>query len=153
CLDLAHGIWLGQDRIAFHPIYRVRQSMAVAISRLRDPPLHGYLAYQSVLDALNRNGFAVNANDVGPHLDFAGWRALFSDPDAVERALNEAKTTPIDTALPPQPIIINELAYADFIYIGFRLFGVHMSSLYYLCFILLGISCLLFIIEFRTSPF
>ena len=38
CLDVFHGLSLGQDRTGFHPIYRFRQSLAVAISRLHDPP-------------------------------------------------------------------------------------------------------------------
>ena len=34
-LDFAHGIWLGQHNIGFHPLYRLRQSTAVAISPCR----------------------------------------------------------------------------------------------------------------------
>jgi|HubBroStandDraft_6_1064221.scaffolds.fasta_scaffold143924_2 hypothetical protein len=152
-LDLAHGIRLGVHDVGFHPIYRVRQSMAVAISRLREPPLGGYLAYQSVLDALNRHGFAIHPQDAGPPPDVERWTALLTDADALERALQEAMTTPLDTALRPRVIIINELAYADYMYLGFRLFGVHMSSLYYLYFALLGLSCLLFVTAFGRSPF
>jgi hypothetical protein len=152
-LDFAHGIRLGEHDIGFQPIYRLRQSLAIAISRLRDPPLQGYLAYGSVVDALSRNGFAIEPADPGPHLDDAGWTVLFGDPARMERALEQAKNTPIDPDRPPQLIRINELAYADYIYLGFRLFGVHMSSLYYFYFLLLGISCLLFVVEFRTSAF
>jgi hypothetical protein len=47
----------------------------------------------------------------------------------------------------------NELAYADYVNFSFRLFGLRMSSLYYFYFVLLGISCLAFIAEFRMSPF
>ena len=152
-LDFAHGIWQGEHDIGFHPIYRLRQSVAIAISRLRDPPLHGYLAYGSVVDALNRNGFAIDPGDAGPVLDAAGWIALFRDPARMEHALEATKDTAIDPNRPPQLIRINELAYADYIYLGFRLFGVHMSSLYYFYFLLLGVSCLLFVMEFRSSPF
>jgi hypothetical protein len=151
-LDFAHGIRLGEHDIGFHPIYRLRQSLAIAISRLRTPPLHGYLAYGSVVDALSRNGFAIDASDPGPHLDEKGWIALFRDPARMEQALEAARDTPIDPSRPPQLMRINELAYADYIYLGFRLFGVHISSLYSFYFLLLGISCLLFILEFRGSP-
>ena len=152
-LDFAHGIWLGQHNIGFHPIYRLRQSTAVAISRLRDPPAHGYLAYQSVIDALNRHGFAVFAGDSGQHLDRAGWEALFTDPARMDRALQDAASVPINDQLEPQLIRDNELAFADYIDISFRLFGLHMSSLYYLYFSILGTSCLLFLIEFRANSF
>ena len=152
-LDFAHGIWLGEHNIGFHPLYRLRQSTAVAISRLHEPPADGYLAYQSVIDALNRHGFAVFTGDSGQHLDRAGWHALFSDPARMDRALHDAATVPINNQLEPQLIRDNELAFADYIDIAFRLFGVHMSSLYYLYFSILGISCLLFLIEFRANSF
>jgi hypothetical protein len=152
-LDFAHGIRLGVHDIGFHPIYRVRQSLAVAISRLREPPLGGYLAYQSVLDALNRHGFAIYPRDAGPPPSVERWRAVLMNADALESALEDAKTTPINTTLQPQVIIINELGYADYMYLGFLLFGVHMSSLYYLYFTLLGVSCLLFVSAYRRSPF
>ena len=65
CLDVFHGIEIGQDRTAFHPIYRLRQSLAIAISRMRDPSLGGYLAYKSVVDVFNENGFAQFDNEPG----------------------------------------------------------------------------------------
>jgi len=152
-LDFAHGIRLSERDIGFHPVYRLRQSLAIAISRLRDPPLGGYLAYGSVVDALSRNGFAIDPGDPGPLLDNNGWIGLFADPARMEHALREAADTPIDAKRPPQLIRINELAYADYIYLGFRLFGVHMSSLYYIYFLLLGVGCALFVLEFRRSGF
>ena len=153
CFDFAHGIMLGQDRIGFHPIYRLRQGLAIAISRMHEPPLHGYLAYQSVVDALNEDGFAVLDQDKGPHLDVAGWSALLGDPARMDRALRDARDTAVDTTLEPQLVLGNELGYADYLYLGFRLFGLHMSSQYYLYFVLLGISCVLYLSQFRRSPF
>src|ERR1700722_11851364 len=151
--DFAHGILLGEHAIGFHPIYRLRQTLAVAISRLHDPPLHGYLAYQSMVDAFNRNGFASAPGDVGPRLGDAGWIEIFRDPARMDRALQDAVNTTVDTTLAPQLIHDNELGWADYVYLGFRLFGVHMSSLYYFYFLLLGLSSLLFIVAFHRSPF
>jgi hypothetical protein len=85
-IDFTHGIALGEHNVGFHPIYRVRQSLAIAISRLHEPPATGYLAYGSVVDAFSRDGFAVLDEDVGPHLDVAAWDALLSDPARMERA-------------------------------------------------------------------
>jgi hypothetical protein len=149
----AHGIAIGQYKIGFQPIWRIRQTVAVAISRMREPPLHGYLAYQAIVVALNRNGFAVFPGDEGPHFEADNWIPLFYDTARLERALGDAQKIAIDPASPPQLIQANELAYADYVYLSFRVFGLHFSSLYYLYFLLLGVSCVLFIIEFHRSPF
>jgi hypothetical protein len=153
CLTLGHGIAIGQYDVGFHPMYRLRQSLAIAISRMQAPPAHGYLAYQSVIDALDEHGFAIFPNDTGPHLDAAAWTDLFADPARLDAALKQATTTPIDPSLPPQLIRGNELGYADYVYAAFRLFGPHFASLYYFYFVLLGISSILFVLQFRASPF
>jgi hypothetical protein len=153
CLTVGHGIVIGNYDVGFHPMYRLRQTLAVAISRMQVPPAHGYLAHQSVIDALDQNGFAIFPNDKGSHLDVAGWTELFADPARLDAALKQATTTPIDPSLPPQLIRGNELGYADYVYAAFRLFGPHFASLYYFYFVLLGAGCILFILEFRASPF
>lgn len=153
CLDFAHGIMLGQDRIGFHPIYRFRQALAIAISRMHEPPLHGYLAYQSVVDVFNENGFAIFDNEKGRHLDRDGWTALLNDTARLDHTIRAAHDVAVDPTLPPQLVLGNELAYADYVYLGFRLFGLRISSQYYLYFLLLGISCALFIAQFRASHF
>jgi hypothetical protein len=66
-LDFAHGIALGEHNIGFHRIYRFRQTVAIAISRLQRPRLHRYLAYQSVIDALTQNGSPALPAEGGPH--------------------------------------------------------------------------------------
>jgi hypothetical protein len=150
--DFAHGIALGQDKIAFHPIYRLRQTIAVAISRMQQPPLHGYLAYQSVIDALKQSGFPPLPEDGAP-TDMPAWIAFLEDTARVDRTLQAARDAIVDPALPPQLLTGNEVAYADYAYFSFRLFGMHISALYYFFFVLLGVSCLLFVVQFRTSPF
>jgi hypothetical protein len=153
CLTLGHGIVIGQYDVGFHPLYRLRQTLAVAISRMQVPPTHGYLAYQSVIDSLDENGFAVFPNDKGPHLDVADLGELFADRARLDAALKQAITTPIDQSRQPQLIRGNELAYADYVYAAFQLFGLHFASIYYFYFVLLGIGCILFILQFRASPF
>jgi hypothetical protein len=153
CLDFVHGIGLGQHQVAFHPIYRLRQSVAVALSRMHEPPLHGYLAYRSIVDTFTRKGFALQPQDVGTPLSVGELEALYKDNDRLDRMLQEANATVVDNKLPPQIIAGNELAYADYAYLSFVLFGIHMSSLYYFWFLLLGISCVLFVMEFRSSLF
>lgn len=152
-LDFAHGIALGQDRILFGPIYRLRQSLAIATSRLHDPPARGYVAYGSVVDVFNQNGFAIFPEEAGEHLDIRGWIDLYENGAKLNRILNAAVHVPIDQKIKPEIIRGNELAYVDYIYIAFKLFGVEVSSLYYLYYLILGASCLLYASEFRREPF
>ena len=152
-LDLFHGLSLGQDRISYHPIYRVRQSLAVAISRLHDPPAGGYLAYRSVLNVLTENGFAIFDDEPGRQLGPPGWEALLNDGPRLDRIIREAKDVAIDTAAPPDIIRANELGLADYMYVSFRLFGDKISSFYYFFFLVVAATCLFYVLQFRDSPF
>lgn len=153
CLDVFHGIELGQDRTAFHPIYRLRQSLAVAISRMRDPSPGGYLAYKSVVDVFNENGFALFDTEPGPHLDKPGWAELLTDGPRLDRIIHQAKDVTIDPSLPPEIIQANELGFADYIYFSFRLFGDKISSLYYFFYLIVAATCVVYTLQFRNSPF
>ena len=153
CLDLFHGLSLGQDRIGYHPLYRFRQSLAVAISRLHDPPAGAYLAYGSVLNVLTENGFAIFDGEPGQQLDPRGWEALLDDGPRLDRMIREAKDVAIDPGAPPEIIRANELGLADYMYFSFRLFGDKISSFYYFFFFLVAVSCLFYVLQFRDSPF
>jgi hypothetical protein len=152
-LDFFHGIALGERDIAFHPIYRLRQSLAVAISRMHDPSSRGYLAYGSVEKVLNENGFAVFNDEPGPHLDVAGWEKLLDDGERLDRTIEEAREVPIDPSLAPQIIQANELGFADYIELSFRLFGSRIASLYNFFFAIVVTSGALYILQFRRRPF
>lgn len=152
-LDIFHGRRLGQDQVAFHPIYRLRQSLAVAISRLHDPSPGGYLAYKSVVNVLNENGFALLDGEPGLRLDGAGWETLLTDGPRLNRIIQQAVDGPVDTSLPPEIIQANELGYADYIYFSFRLFGDKISSLYYFFYLIVAATCLIYILQFGKSPF
>jgi hypothetical protein len=152
-LDLFHGQSLGQDRIGYHPLYRFRQSLAVAISRLHDPPAVKYLAYRSVSNVLTENGFAMFDDEPGQKLGAPGWEALLNDGPRLDRIIREAKDVSIDTGVPPEIIRANELGLADYMYFSFRLFGDKISSFYYFFFLLVGVTCLFYALQFRGSPF
>src|SRR5580704_139878 len=153
CLDIFHGIELGQDRTGFHPIYRLRQSLAVAISRMHHPSLGRYLAYKSVVNVLDENGFALLDNEPGQHLDEAGWESLLTDGPRLDRIIQLAKDAAIDTSLPPEIIQANELGFADYIYFSFKLFGDKISSMYYFFYLIVAATCLVYVLQFRNSPF
>jgi hypothetical protein len=152
CLDVFHGIELGQDRTAFHPIYRLRQSLAVAISRMHDPSLGRYLAYKSVVNVLDENGFALFGNEPGKHLDEEGWAALLTDAPRLDRIIQLAMDATVDPGLPPEVIQANELGFADYVYFSFRLFGDKISSLYYFFYLIVAATCLVYILQFRDRP-
>jgi hypothetical protein len=152
-LDLLHGLSLGQGQVGYQPIYRFRQSLAVAISRLHDPPAGGYLAYGSVLKVLTENGFALFDDEPGQHLDRTGWQTLLDDGPRLDRIIRQAKDVSIDTDAPPGIIRANELGLADYMYFSFRLFGDRISSFYYFLFLLVAVACLFYVLQFRDSPF
>jgi hypothetical protein len=152
-LDFFHGIALGQDRVAYQPLYRLRQSLAVAVSRLHDPALGGYLAYKSVVDVLSENGFAALADEPGPRLDTSAAAALINDGPRLDRIIQQAKDAAVDVNLPPDIIRANELGLADYIYFSFRLFGANVAALYYFLFMIVFVACLLYAAQFRDSPF
>jgi hypothetical protein len=152
-LDVSHGMRLGQDQVAFHPIYRLRQSLAIAISRLHDPSPGKYLAYKSVVNVLNENGFALFDDEPGPRLALSGWETLLTDGPRLDRIIQQAIDVAIDATLPPEIIQANELGFADFIYFSFRLFGDKISSLYYFFHLIVAATCLIYILQFRKSPF
>ena len=153
CLDVFHGIEIGQDRTAFHPIYRLRQSLAIAISRMRDPSLGGYLAYKSVVDVFSENGFAQFDNEPGPHLHEPEWEVLLADGPRLDRIIQQAMEVPININLPPEIMQANELGFADYIHFSFKLFGNKISSFYYFFYLIVATTCLVYILQFRNSPF
>jgi hypothetical protein len=152
-LDIQHGIALGQDHVGFHPIYRLRQGLAIAISRIHRPSPGGYLASGSVVNVFNENGFALFDDEPGPHLGLDGWEALLTDGPRLDRIIAQAISVPIDAALPPQLMRANELGLADYISLSFKLFGDRVASLYYLFYLIVLTSCLLYVLQFRSSPF
>src|ERR1700689_5516924 len=95
CLDVFHGIKLGQNQTAFQPIYRLRQSLAIAISRMHDPSPGHYLAYKSVVNVLSENGFAVWDDDPGPRMDVDRWAILLADEPQLDRIIQQAIDAPI----------------------------------------------------------
>jgi hypothetical protein len=145
---------LGQYRTMYdNPIYRWRVSIAVALSELRDPPLRGYVAYRSISNYLNQHGLALMEGEASPMPNLESVRDLIYDPDRLEKLFQDASSTPIDYNLATVPIVGSEKGEAAFYYWAFRLFGVHITSLWYFYFLLLAASVLAFFLAFWRSPF
>jgi hypothetical protein len=56
-LSMLRTYSLGQhQRMYDNPVFRWRESLAIALSRMQTPPLQGYLAYGSIRDYLAMHG-------------------------------------------------------------------------------------------------
>ncbi|MGE5537985.1 MAG: hypothetical protein ACM30I_05175 [Gemmatimonas sp.] len=149
-----HSQELGQERTLYdNPIYRWRESLAVALSRMQDKPLHGYLAYRSTRDYLAQHGLGLMGGEADPLPSGQERHDLVFDPDRMEELIREARDAPIDYTLPPVMVQGNELGVADYYYWSFKLFGLNLRALWLFYFSLLAVSAGLFFLTFRRSPF
>jgi hypothetical protein len=146
-VNFAEGISLGQRGALFYPMYRTRQTLAVALSMLRDPPAPGYYAYSSIVSLLERRGirFTDNADD---HNRIT---SLFRNAEALDDSLREALKVQIDERQQYETLKGNDLGYADYMYLAFKLFGLHTTSIYDLYFALLLIGAIAFAVQFHRS--
>src|SRR5215510_6757315 len=113
------------ERMYDNPVYRWRESLAIALSRMQQPPLHGYLAYRSIRNYLAENGLALMVGEAKTISTAEGRAALVRDTARMNGLLQEAARVPIDPALPPVILTGNELGLVDFYYWAFRIFGLN----------------------------
>ena len=142
-----------QSQMYSNPVYRWRQSMAVALSRMRDKPLHGYLAYRSIVNYFAQHGLPIWSNEAKTIPTAKQTKQLVTDPARIQALIVGASRSPIDFKLTPDIIKGNEKGLADFYYIAFTLFGISIGSFVILYFLILFISTTSFIYSFRASPF
>ena len=153
-LSIHRSHMLGQYRTMYdNPIYRWRQSVAVALSDLADKPLGGYVAYRSISDYLNQHGLGLMPGEADPLPGREQLEGLIHDPTRLETLFREASRVPIDDSLRPVPIVGSEKGEADFYYLAFRLFGIGLKGLWLLYFTLLSLATGLYLLAFRRSPF
>jgi hypothetical protein len=153
-LSIYHSYALGQHRTMYdNPVYRWRESLAIALSRMRDKPLHGYLAYHSIQSYLAKNGLGLMAGEVD-HLPTGEERAkLVFDGPRMQALIEAASRIPIDESLPPVTLKGNEKGLADYYYLAFELFGLNIRALTQFYYFILSISAIIFFLTFRRSPF
>jgi hypothetical protein len=153
-LSVVRTYSLGQhERMYDNPIYRWRESLVIALSRMQTPPLHGYLAYRSILDYLTGHGLAIVAGEAEVLSTPEQRRALVTDGSRMNQLIQEASRVPINVNLEPVILKGNELGLADFFYAAFRLFGLNLNALVLFYYSVLFISVLVFFLAFRHSPF
>src|SRR6202045_4712513 len=79
-LNVVHAYQLGfQSKMYDSPIYRWRQSLVIALSRMQPQPLHGYVGYGSILSYLTHHGLGLFAGEADSMPTRAEQQALVKD--------------------------------------------------------------------------
>ena len=153
-VNMLHAYQLGfQSRMYDSPIYRWRESLVIALSRMQPQPLHGYVGYGSILSYFTQHGLALMGGEASPLPTPAQRAALVADGARMNRLMKEANAVAIDPKLPPVILQGNELGLVDYTYWAFKLYGISINALVLFYFTLLFASVVLFFVTFRRSPF
>ena len=153
-LSVLRSYAAGHHRTMYdNPIYRWRESLAIALSRMQPEPLHGYLAYRSIHNYLTQHGLGLMKGEVDPLPNPSQLKSLVFDGARMNQLMRDASQVAVDPSLPPVRLEGNELGLADFYYWAFELFGIRVGSLAALYYAILLVSVLMFFLTFHRSPF
>jgi hypothetical protein len=153
-INVLHAYQLGfQSKMYDSPIYRWRESLVIALSRMQPKPLHGYVGYGSILSYFTQHGLALMGGEAHPLPTSTQRAALVADGTRMNRLMKEAGEVAIDPKLPPVILQGNELGLVDYTYWAFKLYGININALVLFYFTLLFVSVALFFATFRRSPF
>jgi hypothetical protein len=153
-INMLHAYQLGfQSKMYDSPIYRWRESLVIALSRMQPQPLHGYVGYRSILSYFTQHGLALMGGEANPLPTQAQRAALIADGARMNRLMKEASEVAIDPTLPPVILQGNELGLVDYTYWAFKLYGISIDALVLFYFTLLLVSVVLFFVTFRRSRF
>jgi len=153
-VNMLHAYQLGfQSKMYDSPIYRWRESLVIALSRMQPQPLHGYVGYGSILSYFTQHGLALIGGEASPLPTQAQRTALVADGVRMNRLMKEASEVAVDPKLPPVILQGNELGLVDYTYWAFRLYGISINALVLFYFTLLFVSVALFFVTFRRSRF
>jgi hypothetical protein len=153
-INVLHAYQLGfQSKMYDSPIYRWRESLVIALSRMQPQPLHGYVGYGSILSYFTQHGLALIGGEAYPMPTPEQRAALVADGARMNQLMKEASEVAIDPTLPPVILQGNELGLVDYTYWAFKLYGISINALVLLYFTLLFVSVALFFVTFRRSRF
>jgi hypothetical protein len=153
-INVLHAYQLGfQSKMYDNPIYRWRESLVIALSRMQPQPLHGYVGYGSILSYFTQRGLALMGGEASPLPTPAQRAALVADGARMNRLMKEASEVVIDPKLPLVILQGNELGLVDYTYWAFKLYGISINALVLFYFTLLLASVALFFVTFRRSRF
>lgn len=88
-----------------------------------------------------------------PH-DYTGLRAIaipFQGPGEINDLINTAKLQQLDTDKQIYYWVADDKGFADYVIAAFYFFGPELNSLYYMWFLILSVSCALFLISFSKK--
>ena len=153
-INVLHAYQLGfQSKMYDSPIYRWRESLVIALSRMQPQPLHGYVGYGSILSYFTQHGLALIGGETSPMPTAEQRAALVADGARMDRLMKEASKVAIDPTLPPVILQGNELGLVDYTYWAFKLYGISINAFVLFYFTLLFVSVALFFVTFRRSRF
>ena len=153
-INVLHAYQLGfQSKMYDSPIYRWRESLVIALSRMQPQPSHGYVGYGSILSYFTQHGLALIGGEAYPLPTQEQRAALVADGARMNRLMKEASEVAIDPKLAPVILQGNELGLVDYTYWAFKLYGVSINALVLFYFTLLFVSVALFFVTFRRSRF
>jgi hypothetical protein len=153
-INVLHAYQLGfQSKMYDSPIYRWRESLVIALSRMQPQPLHGYVGYGSILSFFTQQGLALIGGEAYPLPTQAQRTALIADGARMNQLMKEASEVAIDPNLAPVILQGNELGLVDYTYWAFKLYGISINALVLFYFTLLFVSVTLFFVTFRRSRF
>src|SRR5271165_5120257 len=94
--NILHSHSLNQFETMYdNPIYRWRESLAIALSRMHTKPLHGYVAYRSIRDYLAQHGLGLIAGEADPLPTESERSSLVFDGRRMQQLIEEATKVPI----------------------------------------------------------
>jgi hypothetical protein len=153
-INVLHAYQLGfQTKMYDSPIYRWRESLVIALSRMQPQPLHGYAGYRSILTYFTQHGLALIGGEAYPLPTQEQRAALVADGTRMNELMKDASEVAIDPTLPPVILQGNELGLIDYTYWAFKLYGISINALVLFYFTLLLASVVLFFVTFRRSRF
>jgi hypothetical protein len=153
-INVLHAYQLGfQSKMYDSPIYRWRESMVIALSRMQPQPLHGYVGYGSILSYFTQHGLALMGGEANPLPTQEQRAALVADGARMNQLMKEASEVAIDPKLAPVILQGNELGLVDYTYWAFKLYGISINALVLFYFTLLLVSVAVFFVTFRRSRF
>jgi hypothetical protein len=153
-INVLHAYQLGfQSKMYDSPIYRWRESLVIALSRMQPQPLHGYVGYRSILSYFTQHGLALIGGEAYPLPTQEQRAALIADGARMNQLMKEASEVSIDPTLPSVILQGNELGLVDYTYWAFKLYGISINALVLFYFTLLLVSVALFFVTFRRSRF
>jgi hypothetical protein len=153
-INMLHAYQLGfQSKMYDSPIYRWRESLVIALSRMQPQPLHGYVGYRSILSYFTQHGLALIGGEAYPLPTQAQRASLIADGARMDELMKGASQVAIDPTLPPVILQGNELGLVDYTYWAFKLYGISVNALVLFYFTLLLVSVAVFFVTFRRSRF